>query len=382
MADTRGMTELRVLVGRWVAAGIISEAQGQRILADDDSRPVLVAAPRGSLVAEALSYVGGMLVLLAVGIIATIYWPSLGAAARGGLAGTATAAVLAAGFLLPRGMGAVGVRLRSVLWAVAVASFGLFIGIILDGLGWGSRDTVLTAALCALALAIVLWRLQQTFLQQLALGAAVVVTVGAATAHLPHADQATAGLALWGAALAWLALNWGELLPPQRTGYLLGGGAAVAGSLLTTQENWGLALAGITVVALVAAAVLVRDLWLLGVGAVGVLVYAPIIVNRFFEGELAAPLALLGAGVLLIALGVLTARRRSEAHSGTAHGRSGEAPSTEEGSGGAESSGNPSDAAPSTEEDRPWATIQPWPAATLAAVVIAVVAPVVVAIGS
>jgi hypothetical protein len=35
------------------------------------------------------------------------------------------------------------------------------------------------------------------------------------------------------------------------------------------------------------------------------------IFDRYFEGQLAAPLSLLGAGALLIALGVFTARRRA-----------------------------------------------------------------------
>lgn len=305
------MTELGSLVERWVSAGLISQEQGRQILAEE-KQPVLVATPRGSIIAEALAYVGGVLLLLAVIIIANIYWPSLTLPARSGLTGAAAVALLAAGFLLPQSMGRARVRLRAVMWALAVATFGFFVGVIFHGLKWNSEDGVLIAAACATGLAIALWLLQKTFLQQAALGLAVALTVIMAAAHLPNENEAI-GLALWGTGLAWLALAWGELLNPQRTGYLLGAAAVVAGAELTTPANWGLALASVTVVVLViAASVLVRDLWLLGVGSVGVLITTPIIIDRFFEGDLAAPLALLGAGVLLIGLGVLTARQAGQ----------------------------------------------------------------------
>ena len=246
------MTELSSLVGQWVADGLISAEQGRQILATQKS-PVLVAPPRGSLVAEALGYVGGVLVLLAAIIITTIYWPQLTLGARSGLTAATAAVLLAAGFALPAGLGRPRSRLRAVLWALAVAA----------------------------PLAIVLWLLQKVYLQQAALGVALAVTVAAAV-HLPDEGEATIGLALWGVGLAWLALTWADLYAPQRTGFLLGGIAVVAGSQMTTQADWGVALASGTVVALVTAAVLVRDLWLLGVGAVGVLITVPMIFDRYF----------------------------------------------------------------------------------------------------
>jgi uncharacterized membrane protein len=98
------MTDLPALVRQWVGEQIISAEQGDRILsrqAESDAH-----TPRGSLVAEALSYVGGILVLLATLIIASLYWPSLTVSTRSALTGGAAAVVLAAGFLLPSAMGA------------------------------------------------------------------------------------------------------------------------------------------------------------------------------------------------------------------------------------------------------------------------------------
>jgi hypothetical protein len=304
------MTDLHPLVEQWVAEGIISAEQGGRILERQNGAEA--RSLRGSLIAEALSYVGGILVLLATVIIAALYWPSLTLAARSGLTGGAAAIVLAAGFLLPSAMGAARRRLRAVLWAIAVAMIGLWVGITLDGLHWRDETGVLVAASAAAVVALFLWGYQKTFLQQAALGVALLVATGSAVAHLPRGDDVVVGVAVWALGLAWLALAWGDLIPPRRTAYVLGGAAIIFGGQLTARHDWGLALAGVSVVALVTAAVLIHDLWLLAVGAVGVLITVPVIIDRFYQHQLAAPLALLAAGAVMIALGVFVARRRTE----------------------------------------------------------------------
>src|SRR4030095_610877 len=119
------------------------------------------------------------------------------------------------------------------------------------GLDWQSEDSLFAAASSSAVLAIILWAYQRTALQQVAIAVAVASTVGSAAAMLPHSDEAIVGLALWGAGLSWLILVWGALLPPARTGYLLGGVAVVLGAQLTAGNDWGLALATISVVALV-----------------------------------------------------------------------------------------------------------------------------------
>jgi hypothetical protein len=76
----------------------------------------------------------------------------------------------------------------------------------------------------------------------------------------------------------------------------------------------GLVLALCTVVAVVVVAVVIHDLLLLAVGAVGALNILPAMVNEWFPGDLAAPLVLLGVGALLVTAAVYTAGARPRTH--------------------------------------------------------------------
>ena len=74
------------LVGRWVAAGIITEEQAQRIRADLATMPPQQS--RGSsLVAEALGYLGGVVVLVGLSFVVGWFWEDLTSQARVGVAG-------------------------------------------------------------------------------------------------------------------------------------------------------------------------------------------------------------------------------------------------------------------------------------------------------
>jgi hypothetical protein len=75
--------------------------------------------------------------------------------------------------------------------------------------------------------------------------------------------------------------------------------------------DWGFIFALLAVAALVGIAVVLRDLIVLGIAAVGALIVLPAFVLHFFPGELAAPLALLVSGALLVLAGLRAARQRS-----------------------------------------------------------------------
>ncbi|MFP5346003.1 MAG: hypothetical protein ACLGIA_03110 [Actinomycetes bacterium] len=92
--------------------------------------------------------------------------------------------------------------------------------------------------------------------------------------------------------MVWLLLGWGGLLPPRRAAYVLGGVGVLGGAQVTMTDGWGHVLALVTVASL------------------GMVMTVPPVIDRYFPGVLAAPLALLVAGAVLLAAAVQVARRR------------------------------------------------------------------------
>jgi hypothetical protein len=233
---------------------------------------------------------------------------------RLGLTAAAAALLLAAGVAVPERLGAAGRRLRAVLWLLSAGAFAGFLALIgAEALDWqnGEDVTVFVGGGTA-AYAGALYARHRSVLQQAALFVALVTTAAAGAAHLEGGEVTAPGLTVWGLGLVWLALAWGGLLPPRRAAYVLGSIGALLGAQMTMTTGWGHFVALGTVAALIGAAVLVGDLVVLGIGAVGALMILPGTMAYYFPGALAAPLALLAAGVLLVAAALRTARRRGQ----------------------------------------------------------------------
>lgn len=310
--------ELDDLLARWVEDGLLSPEQADRIRAAEAAadRP---ARPRAvSLVAEGLGYVGGVLVLVAAVTVAARYWSGMGVAGRLGTVAGAAALLVAAGAAAPGAPA--GRRLRALTWAAAVVAAGGAAGLLGDeGLGLEGETVGVLAGVVATVVALALAALHRTALQRTAVLAAAAFTAGTVAAALPRGDGDAAGLAVWGVGAAWLVLGWGGVLGRDRTDRvvadLAGGAAVLIGTLAGVGSDTGTVLAVVTVLVLVTAGVLVRDLVLLGVGAFATLVLVPVVVSRWFPDTLAAPAALLVVGVLLVAAALVAARRRPAAGS-------------------------------------------------------------------
>jgi hypothetical protein len=119
------------------------------------------------------------------------------------------------------------------------------------------------------------------------------------------------GLAVWGVGVVWFVLALPGILP-RRSGSVLGALGTTVGGWLLFDENWGLLLALGTAVALVAVAVLRRDLPVLGVGSVATLIALPFAVEEYVPGVLPAALSLVVGGLALVVIAILTARRRRD----------------------------------------------------------------------
>jgi len=324
--------DLSALLDHWVAEGFITREQAERIRTEPTGaipRPTASPAPapappeRTSLVTEALGYLGGVLILVAGGLITARYWVQLPLGVRLGLVAAAAALLLGAGAAIPERLGPPGYRLRAVLWLLSAGAMGAFLALLAgDGLNWREEDVALLAAGGTAPYAGVLWWRHRSILQQVPVVVALSVTAATATAHLPGGEEMLPGLAIWGVAVVWFALGWGGFVAPRWAAYVIGGIGALIGAGATMTAGWGPALGIATAAALVGVAVLFGDLVLLAVGAIGALQILPVAVSRWFPGALAAPLALLAVGVLLVAAAVYTARRRGGRASGPARDRS------------------------------------------------------------
>jgi hypothetical protein len=310
----------RELLDRWVARGLLTRDQAESIRAEegwDAAASIPAAAPpvrHASLISEALGYLGGILIVVAASLIGTWYWSDIPTWARLGIPIMAAAILLSAGWAAARRPSALTARLRAVLWlgsAAAVAFAWWVVGH--DLIGWTSEEDLgLLVGLGTAPFAALLWVLAPTFLQQAATFVALVAAAAATAARLPEGDGAPGGVAVWGLGVVWLVLGWGRMLPPWRGAYALGAIGCLAGGLSTIEAgDWGYVFALVTVAALVGVAVLLRELIILGVAAVGALTVLPASVLHFFPGQLAAPLALLVAGALLVSAGLRATRQRS-----------------------------------------------------------------------
>ncbi|MGZ5405927.1 MAG: DUF2157 domain-containing protein, partial [Nocardioides sp.] len=307
---------LTSLLETWVADQLITPEQADQILVRGD---VLVQAPpavqnrpyaRSSLVIEALGYLGGVIMLVASILIASLYWSQVGTTARLVIIGGVAAVLLAAGFAIPERLADAGIRLRSVLWLVSTGAFAGFMVLLgADALNMSDGDEFLLVSAGVAAYAAGLWLIDRTLVQQFAMMVSLMLTAAALTNELGVTD-ALSGFAVWGVALIWLLLGWGGLLEPREFVMVFGAAGMFAGALTTIPTYAGIGLALVTAIAVVATAVLFRDLLLLAVGAFGTLLVLPSSVIELFPGDLAAPIAMLVVGALLVGAGVYIARRR------------------------------------------------------------------------
>lgn len=308
--------DLDRLIAEWLADGVISPEQAARMR----GAPVGVPAslPRTQppvtrglpLLAEGLAYLGGAVVVAGCSLIAGLYWGDLADGWRLALLVAAAAVLLTGGLVVPQRLGGVGLRLRSVLWLVSTAAWTgasavLVLGVLdLDVSSEG--EGLLISALSA-AYAAALWVAFRHGLQQAAMVATVAFVAGSLIAWAGPSEWAGAGV--WVVGLAWISLGVAGLLAPRELPVLAGTAMTVLGAMMTGTTDAGMVLTLVTVVGVVVAAVVTRDLALLALGALATLMNVPAAMSRWFEGSVAAALALVVAGIVLVTIAIWIARR-------------------------------------------------------------------------
>jgi hypothetical protein len=300
---------LATAVATWVREGIISEEQGRRILA----RPSVAAAHPASgspLVAEALGYLGGVVVVVGGLLVGARYWAEIGVTARLVVLGMVALGLVLAGAAVPARLGAAAHRLRAVLWTASLAaSAATLVVLAVDVIDLTSQGAALLASAGTAAIGLLLHRRDSSFLLQVATGVAVLAAAGSATAVVVE-PETTPGVAIWAVGAAWALLGWGEVLRPRRAVMAVGGLAMVIGSMFTIQHDAGVVATLLTAGVLVVVSLVTRDPLVLAVGALGAFQVLPVAVSRWFPDSVVAPLVLVALGLGLVALAVLVVRRQ------------------------------------------------------------------------
>lgn len=312
--------QLHRLLARWQRDGLLDATEVARIEASEARRDAMragvqptrpVVRATGSLIAEGLGYAGAALFVAAIGRLIGPDWSDLSLGVQVLLAAVATAALLAAGFVVPERLEAPGQRLRAMLWASSTAlGFGMWTIVAGRWFGWETREVVVFAAALSTAQALLLWQRSRHLPQHLAAFAAIAVLVGALSTYLPgvgHHPAAAVAVACVGG--AWVLLGQLGVIQPQVTACLLGSTAAVISAQTTTQWKWGAIFALVLTAAVLTFAVWRHSLALLGVGTYAVLTSVLAAAERFFPGSAGTTVGLMLAGAVLVICALWTARR-------------------------------------------------------------------------
>lgn len=275
--------------------------------------PEPAAAPRAALLAEAIGYAGGVLVIVAGTYLTGELWRNIPTGAALALAAVASVALGAAGAVLRPSGSPPSRRLRSVLWLISTASLAAFMGLLGDQV-WrlSPANTALVAAAAAGLYGAGQWLRTRAAIQHLTVFASAAVLVGTAVAQLtPGLGDWAPGLGIWALSALWGGAVSRGYLPPRGTGYFAAGFGLLAGAQLTMDVPAGHLLALATVAGLLASGVLLREIWPVGLGAVGVLLVVPQTAERYLPASAAAPLAVFVTGVILVGSAVWLAKRRT-----------------------------------------------------------------------
>ena len=285
-------------------------------IAGTDAAAAGVVPPDRSvpLYAEALGYIGGVLVMVALGVIVQEYWSDLGVAGRLALSAGAAGGLFGLGAILTVGRDIALVRLRAFLWLASAAATGLFAGVVtVDLIDTQSRGTITMAVAGAFALQCgLLWRNHFRPLQQLGFVLGFAVFLGALVDRF--ASNGPIGVALWVFGAACVMGGLRRLLIDPTVAEMAGAAVALAGCafLISDWAGFGQVLALATAWALVAPAV-VRGITaerheqiLFGViGAAALVVIVPGSISYFaFEAGIATGLVVWMCGAIVAALGI------------------------------------------------------------------------------
>jgi hypothetical protein len=259
-------------------------------------------------VTEALGYLGAALALAAGVAFLGQVWGDMTRAGQLAILAAGAAALWFGGWLLRRADDPAFGRLMSVLWFLSVGVAAGFFFVL------GPEDDVerawRVAGIGATVFGGALWVARKAALQLLAaFGGLVTAALGSLVVYMRGSPEWQPGMLLWALGLLLVLAGWAGLARPMPAAYAIGSLAAVIGPFIGPQ-GWTGFVGLATGAVLMALSVGVRSTVLLGFGAFAVFVYLLRVTLQYLGETIGAPLALLVAGVALLAVALVTARLR------------------------------------------------------------------------
>lgn len=293
---------------RWVNAGLIDANTAAGIGEYETRRKGGERVGRGT---EAVAYLGAVLVLVALGILATEFWDRIEPWGRFAVGAIVTAVLIAVGWLFGRSSEPAVNRAQTFAWFLSVGAIALTAGVLFgDIIETDAEDTFLWVSLVAAVAALVLWVARPSVLAIVAMAFATWALAIAAISRLDTVPNWTFGIAFAGLGVVWFLLTWGGILRPTTAGYAI---SAIGILMVAIPEgnNMPWPLFGLVgSLALMGLSVRLNQTVLLGFGVFGLFVYIPMVIFELFEESLGIPVALLITGLVLLGVVVGTVRFR------------------------------------------------------------------------
>lgn len=323
------LAQIVVVVGL-IFGGFYYWARRQKILA---AKPALEAEQgrrRISLLAEAVAYIGAILILAGGAAAIGQRWHGFTDWAHVGVFAGAAVFFLLVGLIVRRVREPAIQRLVDVVWFLSVAGVAGAVGFAAyEVYGNSGPVTALAVGVAATVYAGTLWLVRRHALQNFAVFAGLIVTIcGLIVTVDSSAPSLAFALALWGFGLAWAGLGWRRYVEPLwvsvPSGVIL---ALIAPSIAAGEYGWVYAIGIATAAAAMAASVPLRNTPLLALGTLAMFGYVTSVVVRYFHQSLGVPGALAITGVLILGLAAISARLMRKTHPPKPEGPGGEEPS-------------------------------------------------------
>lgn len=294
---------------RWVGAGLIDPDVAAAIETYESERSGNRRIGRGM---EAIAYLGAVLILIALGVLAAEFWDRLVSWGRFVLGSIVALVLFIVGLVFGRADEPTIERAQTFAWFLTVPAVALTAYVAVSELeGVDDAATFVWVWLISLAAAAGLWWLRHSVLQTVAMGLASGLSVVAVVSLAEGVPDWAYGLSLAGLGVVWLLLTWGGWLRPVRTSYVLAAAGILSIGFPDTSElPWPLLGLGAGL-ALMALSVPLGQTVLLGMGVAGLFVYIPATILEVFGENLGVPVALLITGLILLGVVVVTVRMRT-----------------------------------------------------------------------